>query len=65
MKGDFSKWSFNPADNFTGVLEQQGRARVDQDGNAATQIVNHLRTTLVQDAIGSDVAAVPESLSDS
>jgi hypothetical protein len=65
MKGDFSKWSFNPADNFTGVLEQQGRARIDQDGNAETQIVNHLRTTLVQDAIGSDVAAVPESLPDS
>ncbi len=65
MKGDFSKWSFNPADNFTGVLEQQGRARLDQDGNAATQIVNHLRTTLVQDAIGTGVAAVPESLPDS
>ena len=33
MKGDFSKWSFDPAKNFTGVLEQQGRVRIDQDGN--------------------------------
>lgn len=64
MKGDFSKWSFNPEDNFTGVLEQQGRVRIDQDGNAATQIINHLRTTLVQDAIGTGVAAVPESMPD-
>jgi len=64
MKGDFSKWSYDPTDNYTGVLEQQGRARIDQDANAATQIVNHLRTTLVQDAIGTGVAAVPESMPD-
>ncbi len=64
MKGDFSKLSFDPAENYTGVLEQQGRVRIDQDGNAETQIVNHLRTTLVQDAVGTAVAAVPESMPD-
>ncbi len=59
MKGDFSKLDFNPADNFTGVLYQQGRVFVDTDGTAETLIDNHLRTTLAKDAIGPLVAAVP------
>jgi hypothetical protein len=65
MKGDFSRWGFKAADNFTGVLYQQGRVFVDQDGNAETQIENQLRTTLAQDAIGPDTAAVPAAYPDS
>lgn len=65
MKGDFSKLDFNPADNFTGVLYQQGRVFSDQDGNAEAQIEGHLRTALAQDAIGSNVAAVPAAVADS
>lgn len=65
MKGDFSKLDFNPADNFTGVLYQQGRVFSDQDGNAEAQIEGHLRTTLAQDAIGSNVAAVPAAVANS
>lgn len=59
MKGDFSRLDFNPADNYTGVLYQQGRVSTDADGNAETAIEDYLRTTLTQDAIGPNVAAVP------
>lgn len=65
MKGDFSKLDFNPADNFTGVLYQQGRVFVDTDGTAETQIESHLRTTLAQDTIGPKVAAVPADVPES
>lgn len=65
MKGDFSTWTFDPADNFTGVLHQQGRVFLDADGNARAQIDGHLRTTLAQDSIGTNVAAVPASQPDS
>lgn len=65
MKGDFSKLDFDPADNYTGVLYQQGRVFVDTDGTAETLIDGHLRTTLAQDTIGADVAAVPAERPDS
>jgi hypothetical protein len=65
MKGDFSKLDFNPADNYTGVLYQQGRVFVDTDGTSETLIENHLRTILAQDAIGPNVAAVPAAQPDS
>src|SRR5687767_15052016 len=65
MKGDFSKLDFNPDDNFTGVLYQQGRVFVDTDGTAETLIESHLRTTLAQDTIGADVAAVPAEAQES
>lgn len=65
MKGDFSQLDFDPADNFTGVLYQQGRVYLDTDGAAETLIENHLRTTLAQDTIGPDVAAVPADAPDS
>ena len=31
MKGDFSKWAFEPTDNYSGVLHQQGRVLLDAD----------------------------------
>ncbi len=65
MKGDFSKLDFDPADNYTGVLYQQGRVFVDTDGVAETLIDGHLRTTLAQDTIGADVVAVPAEVADS
>ncbi len=65
MKGDFSRLDFNPADNFTGVLYQQGRVFLDTDGNAETQIEGHLRGTLARDAIGANAAAVPMGQPDS
>jgi hypothetical protein len=65
MNGDFSKLEFNPLDNFTGVLHQQGRALSDQDGNASTFIASHLRELQGRDTIGPHVAAVPAEMRDS
>jgi Family of unknown function (DUF6519) len=59
MKGDFSKWGLSPADNFSGVLHQQGRVLLDQDWNAAEQIQALWRETIGQDVIGGGLVAVP------
>jgi hypothetical protein len=59
MKGDFSKWEFDPNDNFNGVLHQQGRVFLDSDGSDQTRILNHWQETAGQDIIGSGIAAVP------
>lgn len=65
MKGDFSRFRFNPEENDTGVLYQQGRVFVDTDGSSATLIASHLRRKLAAHTIGIDVAAVPASEPDS
>lgn len=59
MKGDFSKWQFDPKNNFTGVLHQQGRVLLDSDWNAQTRITNNWQDTAGKDIIGPGVAAVP------
>jgi hypothetical protein len=64
MKGDFSRWAFDPVANFSGVLYQQGRVRTDVDDNAATQIDRHWRELAARDVIGSGVAAVSGDASD-
>lgn len=61
MKGDFSNWYFDPNENFNGVLEQQGRVRLDRDGLAQTQITTHWQDTAGQDIIGPGVMAIPTS----
>ncbi|MCP4341220.1 MAG: hypothetical protein GY799_20645 [Desulfobulbaceae bacterium] len=65
MRGDFSKLRFNPWENFTGVMHQQGRVLLDQDWNATSQIIRHQRQMLGRDSIGPHVAAVPAELRDS
>lgn len=65
MKGDFSWFDHRPLDNFTGVLEQQGRVRLDRDGNAADAIGRYLRTLVGRDTFGPGRVAVPAELSDS
>jgi hypothetical protein len=64
MKGDFSRWEFDPLANFSGVLYQQGRVRTDVDDNAATQIEDHWRKTVARDVIGAGAAAVPADAND-
>ncbi len=59
MKGDFSHWQFDPFENFTGVLQQQGRVLLDRDWNEATRIDQHWRDHAGQDVIGAGFAAVP------
>jgi len=64
MKGDFSKWRFDPSDNFTGVLQQQGKVMLDSDWNEHTRINTHWQDQAGQDAIGPAVAAVPTGAPD-
>ncbi|WP_017296927.1 DUF6519 domain-containing protein [Nodosilinea nodulosa] len=61
MKGDFSNLYFDPSDNFNGVLDQQGRVRLDRDGLAQTQITTHWQDTAGADTIGPRVMAIPSS----
>lgn len=64
MKGDFSKWGFDPSNNFSGVLHQQGRVLLDQDWNASTQIQALWKETVGQDVIGDGLVAVPAASPD-
>src|ERR1017187_2217650 len=52
MKGDFSRIRFNPAKQYTAVLEQQGRVALDADGNEQLAIDAYLRETTNIDVIG-------------
>src|SRR6266567_4478331 len=52
MRGDFSRIRFNPAKQYTAVLEQQGRVAVDADANEQSAIEAHLRDTTNIDVIG-------------
>ena len=65
MKGDFSWFDHRLLDNHTGVLEQQGRVRLDRDGNAAAEIARSLRALMGHDAFGPRRVAVPAAASDS
>ncbi|WP_374943162.1 DUF6519 domain-containing protein [Sphingomonas sp.] len=52
MRGDFSRDSFDPLAGFTRVLQQQGRVRIDADGNEGEAIQLHLLRRLAADLIG-------------
>ena len=60
MKGDFSRWHFDPAASFAGVLHQQGRVRTDVDDNDALVIDAYWRESAARDAFGAG-AMVPAS----
>lgn len=52
MKGDFTRNTFNPANQFTRVLQQQGRVQLDADWNEQTSILLHYLWALATDLIG-------------
>ena len=52
MKGDFSRIRFNPAKQYTAVLQQQGRVALDSDANEEVAIEAHLRETTTVDVVG-------------
>ncbi|HEX2644985.1 MAG TPA: DUF6519 domain-containing protein [Thermoanaerobaculia bacterium] len=52
MKGDFTRWTFNPKNQFTRVLTQQGRVQLDADTNEQAAILLHSLRTLAEDLIG-------------
>jgi hypothetical protein len=52
MKGDFTRFTFDPAKHFTAVRKQQGRVDLDADWNEAADIHSHLEGTQSLDVIG-------------
>lgn len=60
MKGDFSRVTFDPAKNYTRVLQQQGRVQLDADWNEQADLFLHQLRTLAVDLIGP-FGAPPES----
>ena len=52
MKGDFSRIRFNPAKQYTAVLQQQGRVALDSDANEQGALGMYLRETINADVIG-------------
>ena len=53
MKGDFSRYRFDPAKHYTAVLEQQGRVQLDADANEQRAIDAHRLATETMDVIGA------------
>ena len=52
MKGDFSRIQFDPAKQYSAVLQQQGRVALDADANEQSFIDERLRDTANTDMIG-------------
>jgi hypothetical protein len=53
MKGDFSRYRFDPAKHYSAVLEQQGRVQLDADANEQRAIDWHRLATETIDVIGA------------
>lgn len=52
MKGDFTRATFDKANQFTRVLMQQGRVTLDADYNEQVEILLHYMRSLARDLIG-------------
>lgn len=61
MKGDFSRFTFDPNRHASDVLKQQGRVDLDADWNEQRAIDTHWRTTVLTDVVGRSGAPVDEA----
>jgi hypothetical protein len=52
MKGDFSRFTFNPLNNYLAVLKQQGRVDLDSDWNEQAELFGEYLRQLAADAFG-------------
>ncbi len=52
MKGDFSRYTFDPSKRYSGVWMQQGRVQLDADWNEQQAINQHRCETEAQDVVG-------------
>lgn len=52
MKGDFTRFTFDPKRHYKSVLMQQGRVVLDADWNEQADIEEHIRETAVRDVVG-------------
>src|SRR5476649_2934831 len=53
MKGDFSRFSFDPRRRYSRVLLQQGRVQTDSDWNEQSDIATYRHDTALRDVIGA------------
>lgn len=53
MKGDFTRFGFDPRKHFSRVLYQQGRVALDADANEASVIALHQLRQLTRDLFGA------------
>jgi cytoskeletal protein CcmA (bactofilin family) len=60
MKGDFTRFTFNPKKHYSGVLMQQGRVQLDADWNEQAAIDAYRREVLARDTVGFDGAPVAD-----
>ena len=58
MKGDFTRFLYNPLRHYSRVLKQQGRVDLDADWNEAVEIFTQLERSEARDVIGR--SGVPE-----
>lgn len=58
MKGDFTRFTFDPKKHFNRVLMQQGRVILDADWNEQSDIQNYIQETEVIDVVGRSGAPV-------
>ncbi|MGH1377022.1 MAG: DUF6519 domain-containing protein [Alphaproteobacteria bacterium] len=56
MKGDYTRFTFNPDKEYKGVLKQQGRVDLDADWNEQQDIQTYYRETVTGDIIGASGA---------
>lgn len=52
MKGDFSRFTYNPLNNYLSVLKQQGRVEIDSDWNEQSEIILENFRRAVCDILG-------------
>jgi hypothetical protein len=53
MKGDFSRFTFDPLNHYRSVYMQQGRVQLDADWNEQVDIIHHYLETALRDLLGS------------
>jgi uncharacterized protein DUF6519 len=52
MQGDFSRWTFDPREDYRSVLLQQGRVLLDADWNEQTELTRYHDETRTRDVVG-------------
>src|ERR1700675_2524589 len=55
MSGDYSRMRYTPRSGYIGVFEQQGRVRLDADGNELVESLDRRRRAEAIDTIGHGV----------
>ena len=56
MKGDFSRFTFDPHKHYEKVYVQQGRVQLDADWNEQADILLHLIRSQIADIVGASAA---------